>query len=211
MKHTIWLIDDHQLFRAGFKTLLHRLPEVVVDFEASNGVDFLNKLCESQPDLVFLDVAMPLMDGMEAATKALALYPELKIIVLSMYSDEVYSTRLAETGIKGYLLKSTDFKEVELAIEAVLGGELYFSQELMQQFLLHRNAARNSLTIDFTDRETEVLMEICNGLSSQEIAEKLFISKRTVEKHRANIMLKSGCANTASMVVYAIKHNILSI
>ena len=200
------------MFRAGFKTLLSRLGNLVVEREASNGAEFLDLLMVSQPDLVFLDIAMPQMDGNEAALKALAMFPDLKLIVLSMFGDQEYYSRLVEIGVKGYLLKSADFKEVEMAIESVLAGEYYFSQELMQQAMRQNGLMRNgSVPCDLSEREKEILLEICNGLSNQEVAEKLFISKRTVEKHRANLMLKTGCSNTASLVVYAIKNNFLRI
>ena len=200
------------MFRAGFKTLLSRLGNLVVEREASNGAEFLDLLMVSQPDLVFLDIAMPQMDGNEAALKALAMFPELKLIVLSMFGDQEYYSRLVEIGVKGYLLKSADFKEVEMAIESVLAGEYYFSQELMQQAMRQNGLMRNgSVPCDLSEREKEILLEICNGLSNQEVADKLFISKRTVEKHRANLMLKTGCSNTASLVVYAIKNNFLRI
>ena len=200
------------MFRAGFKTLLSRLGNLVVEREASNGAEFLDLLMVSQPDLVFLDIAMPQMDGNEAALKALAMFPDLKLIVLSMFGDQEYYSRLVEIGVKGYLLKSADFKEVEMAIESVLAGEYYFSQELMQQAMRQNGLMRNgSVPCDLSEREKEILLEICNGLSNQEVADKLFISKRTVEKHRANLMLKTGCSNTASLVVYAIKNNFLRI
>ena len=212
MQYKVWLVDDHQLFRAGFKTLLSRLGNLVVEREASNGAEFLDLLMVSQPDLVFLDIAMPQMDGNEAALKALAMFPDLKLVVLSMFGDQEYYSRLVEIGVKGYLLKSADFKEVEMAIESVLAGEYYFSQELMQQAMRQNGLMRNgSVPCDLSEREKEILLEICNGLSNQEVADKLFISKRTVEKHRANLMLKTGCSNTASLVVYAIKNNFLRI
>jgi len=212
MQYKVWLVDDHLLFRAGFKTLLSRLGNMVVEREASNGAEFLDLLMVSQPDLVFLDIAMPQMDGNEAALKALAMFPDLKLIVLSMFGDQEYYSRLVEIGVKGYLLKSADFKEVEMAIESVLAGEFYFSQELMQQAMRQNGLIRSgSASCDLSEREKEILLEICNGHSNQEVADKFFISKGTVEKHRANLMLKTGCSNTASLVVYAIKNNFLRI
>ena len=136
MQNKVWLVDDHQLFRAGFRTLLSHLDNIVVEHEFSNGSDFFDLLMVSQPDLVFLDIAMPQMDGNEAAMKALAMFPNLKIIVLSMFGDQEYYSRLVEIGVKGYLLKSADFKEVEMAIVSVLGGEFYFSQELLFNYLV---------------------------------------------------------------------------
>ncbi len=205
----IWLVDDHHLFRAGFKTLLCRLRDANVTFEASDGQEFIDHLVTARPDIVFMDIAMPKMDGVQATEEALARYPDLKIIILSMYGEKEYYTRLVDLGICGFLLKSCDFKEVEMAIEAVRNGEYYFSQELLQQMVFQNSSAQPDY--DLSQRERNILTEICNGESNQEIAERLFISKRTVEKHRANIMMKTGCGNTASLVVFAVKNGFYRI
>lgn len=205
----IWLVDDHHLFRAGFKTLLCRLRDANVTFEASNGQEFIDHLVTARPDIVFMDIAMPVMDGVQATEEALSRFPDLKIIILSMYGEKEYYTRLVDLGICGFLLKSCDFKEVEMAIEAVRNGEYYFSQELLQQMVFQSSASQPDY--DLSQRERDILVEICNGESNQEIADRLFISKRTVEKHRANIMMKTGCGNTASLVVFAVKNGFYRI
>ncbi len=205
----IWLVDDHHLFRAGFKTLLCRLRDANVTFEASNGQEFIDHLVTARPDIVFMDIAMPIMDGVQATEEALSRFPDLKIIILSMYGEKEYYTRLVDLGICGFLLKSCDFKEVEMAIEAVRNGEYYFSQELLQQMVFQSSASQPDY--DLSQRERDILVEICNGESNQEIADRLFISKRTVEKHRANIMMKTGCGNTASLVVFAVKNGFYRI
>ncbi len=205
----IWLVDDHHLFRAGFKTLLCRLRDANVTFEASNGQEFIDHLVTARPDIVFMDIAMPIMDGVQATEEALSRFPDIKIIILSMYGEKEYYTRLVDLGICGFLLKSCDFKEVEMAIEAVRNGEYYFSQELLQQMVFQSSASQPDY--DLSQRERDILVEICNGESNQEIADRLFISKRTVEKHRANIMMKTGCGNTASLVVFAVKNGFYRI
>ena len=205
----IWLVDDHHLFRAGFKTLLCRLRDANVTFEASNGQEFVDHLVTARPDIVFMDIAMPVMDGVQATEEALLRFPDLKIIILSMYGEKEYYTRLVDLGICGFLLKSCDFKEVEMAIEAVRNGDYYFSQELLQQMVFQSSASQPDY--DLSQRERDILVEICNGESNQEIADRLFISKRTVEKHRANIMMKTGCGNTASLVVFAVKNGFYRI
>lgn len=206
----IWLIDDHQLFRAGFRTLLNRLPFVNVTYEASDGAEFLAHLNIEKPDMVFLDISMPHVDGVTATQEALALDPDLKIVILSMFGEREYYTKLVDLGVRGFLLKSCDFKEIEMAIDAISGGELYFSQELLQQIAFNPTTSSQPYD-DISEREQEVLTEICNGLSNQEISEKLFISKRTVEKHRASLIVKTGCANTAALVVFAVKHGLYTI
>ena len=205
----IWLVDDHQLFRAGFKTLLCRLRDANVTFEANDGQEFIDHLYVAKPDVVFMDIAMPNMDGVAATERALAQWPEIKIIILSMFGEKEYYAKLVDIGIRGFLLKSCDFKEVEMALEAVKNGDYYFSQELLQQMVFQ--SSQGQPDNELSQREKDVLTQICNGDSNQEIAEKLFISKRTVEKHRANIMMKTGCGNTASLVVFAVKNGLYKI
>lgn len=205
----IWLVDDHQLFRAGFRTLLSRLSNVNVSFEASDGAAFLDHLNVEKPDLVFLDISMPKVDGLSATQQALQSDPDLKIVILSMFGEKEYYTKLVEMGIKGFLLKSCDFQEVELAIDTIRGGDLYFSRELLDQ--MAKSSANKPAKDLLSDREMDVLVEICGGSSNQDIADKLFISKRTVEKHRASLMMKTGCSNTASLVIYAVKNGLYTV
>ena len=208
-KLNIWLVEDNPFFRTGIKTLLQRLPDVTVTFEAADGQEFLNQLRLDQPDLVFLDIAMPNVDGVQATQEAMQLFPNLKIIIFSMYGEKEYYTQLVDLGISGFLLKNCDFKEVEMAIATVRSGEYYFSQELLQQMVFQSSASQPDY--DLSSREKDILTEICNGKSNQEIADELFISKRTVEKHRANLMIKTGCGNTATLVVFAIKNGLYKI
>ena len=156
---------------------------------------------------------MPDMDGAETTRRALAERPDLRIVTLSMYGDEHYYTRMMESGASGFLLKDSDIEEVYSAVEVTMAGDSYFSSALLGT--LTRNMSM--LTVDEPDedqlsnREVEILVEVCRGLSNQEIADKLFISKRTVDKHRANIMEKTGCKNTANLVVYAIKNHLVDL
>jgi DNA-binding NarL/FixJ family response regulator len=156
---------------------------------------------------------MPKMDGIEASRRALEKTPDLKIITLSMYGDQEYYTKMVELGVRGFVLKDSELQEVDEAIRTVCEGGNYFSEQLLRGLVVARKG--NSLEANkddaLSDRELEVLIEICQGLSNSEIADKLFISKRTVEKHRANILLKSGCKNTASLVVFAIRNHLVEI
>ena len=157
--------------------------------------------------------SMPGMDGAETTRRALAERPDLRIVTLSMYGDEHYYTRMMESGASGFLLKDSDIEEVYSAVEVTMAGDSYFSSALLGT--LTRNMSM--LAVDEPDedqlsnREVEILVEVCRGLSNQEIADKLFISKRTVDKHRANIMEKTGCKNTANLVVYAIKNHLVDL
>ena len=212
-KINIFLVDDHTLFRNGLKGLLGLNDSFNVVGEAADGREFIAKLPDSGGEVVLMDIDMPGMNGLEATAKALEILPSLKVITLSMYGDEEYYFRMVEAGAKGFLLKNSEINEVTAAIETVADGGSWFSQELLQGLVANMKAATHSEEPDegLSARELEVLPLICQGMSNQEIADKLFISKRTVDKHRANILLKTGCKNTASLVVYAIKNSLVEI
>lgn len=207
----IALVDDHTLFRNGLRGLLERRTGYRVVGEAGGGEEFLAMLDTLEPDVVFMDFAMPGIDGAQTTERALAKRPELKIITLSMYGEESYYSRMVEAGARGFLLKDSDIGDVIEAIETVAAGGTYFSPQLLSS-LAGRMRTREAIADEpLSSREREILVAVCRGLSNQEIAEELFISKRTVDKHRANILEKTGCKNTASLVVYAIRNRIVEI
>lgn len=207
----ILLVDDHTLFRTGLKMLLDTLPGYTVTGEASNGYEFLNLIRRNQYDIVFLDIEMPEISGIEAAKRAIEIDPELKIITLSMYGDEEYYDQMLNAGAKGFLLKNSNLQEVKAAIDTVMEGGNYFSQELMQNLLKNYKLTKEQkgTESELSEREVEILLLISEGLSNQEIGDKLYISKRTVEKHRANILDKTNCKNTAGLIMYAIKNQLI--
>ena len=215
----IALVDDHSLFRKGLKVLLSSRKDFSIVADVGSGEEFLEVLMQAQPDVVFMDYAMPQMNGAETTRRALEMSPDLKIITLSMFGDNAYYSDMMSSGAKGFLLKDSEFAEVVEAVETVSAGGTYFSASLLES-LSHSMRSRSvtsNVSSDIaeddrlSDREVEVLVAICQGLSTQEIADKLFISKRTVDKHRANILEKSGCKNTASLVVYAIRNGFVQI
>jgi DNA-binding NarL/FixJ family response regulator len=161
-----------------------------------------------------MDISMPGIDGAETTSRALALRPDLRVITLSMFGDDHYYTRMVESGASGFLLKDSDIEEVYAAVDAVVAGDNYFSA-ILYGSLVHNMTRIEATKVDdedsLSEREIEILVEVCAGLSNQEIADKLFISKRTVDKHRANILEKTGCKNTANLVVYAIKNRLVEI
>lgn len=213
----IALVDDHSLFRRGMKMLLSSQADFEVVMEAGSGEEFLQAQAESKVDLVFMDYSMPGINGAETTERALEVDPELKVISLSMFGDNAYYSKMVESGAKGFLLKDSEFDEVLLAVRTVCEGGTYFSPQLMESISFAMTSYPYSVGGDIaeedrlSEREVEILVGICQGLSTQEIADKLYISKRTVDKHRANILEKSGSKNTASLVVYAIKHGLVEV
>ena len=212
----IALVDDHTLFRRGMKLLLSSRPDFEVVAEAGSGEEFLSQPQALEADVVFMDYAMPGLNGAETSERALAQNPELKVIALSMYGDNAYYTRMMECGAKGFLLKDSEFDEVIEAVNTVYEGGSFFSPSLFASFAHSIKLATvppPAIADEdrLSEREIEILAGICRGQSTQEIADELFISKRTVDKHRANILEKSGCKNTASLVVYAIKHRLVEL
>jgi DNA-binding NarL/FixJ family response regulator len=214
-KLKIYLVDDHALFREGLKFLLSGLDFIEEIYEAENGEQFISGLKKNPADIALLDIEMPLMNGIEAAKFALKLFPEMKIIALSMYSEENYYVSMIEAGASGFLLKNSNFSEVKKAISDVREGRNYFSPEIVQSIITHFSNERalsvKSENADITNREIEILRYICMGLSNAEIAEKLSISKRTVDKHRENLLLKTQSGNTAGLVIFAVKHGYFEI
>ena len=211
-KLKIYLVDDHALFMEGIHFLLSSVDFVGEIFEAASGQEFLEGLQLHPVDLVLLDIAMPGMNGIDTAREARRICPELKMIALSMYADEQYYTGMIEAGADGFLLKNSSFSVLKRAIAEVASGKNYFSQEIVQALVrnINREPEANSSPA-LTDREIEVLKLICSGLSNVEIAEKLELSRRTVDKHRQNLLEKSQSKNTVALVLYAIKNGYYNI
>ncbi len=210
----LYLVDDHLIFREGLRNLIEVEDIGKVVGEAGNGKDFIENFEDISPDLVLMDISMPIMDGIEATKQAIEKRPDLKVMALSMNGDEEYYYKMIEAGVKGFLLKDSGIREMEKGIKAVLEGDSYFSNELLRRIItnigkpLEKKATGKSL---LSAREMEVLVEICNGLTNEEIAEKLFISAQTVKGHRSNLLSKTSCKNSASLVMYAIKNELVEL
>ncbi|HJZ39202.1 MAG TPA: response regulator transcription factor [Bacteroidales bacterium] len=212
-KLNILIVDDHKLFREGLKLLLKNLEEIGEVWEASDGDVFLNMIKTMHPDVVLMDIEMPRINGIEATTKALEQYPEMKIMALSMFGDEEYFQKMVDAGVCGFLLKNSDFSEVRKAILNVAQGNNYFTEEILYKLVnrFRTRPAHVEQPVTLSDREQEILLLICKGLSNQEIAEQLFISKRTVDHHRASLLTKTDTRNAASLVIYAIRHKLIEV
>lgn len=211
----ICLVDDHKIVREGLKSLLiqEKIAKSIV--EADNGLEFLQLLEYHKFDLVLMDISMPVMNGMDATKLAIEKYPDIKVLVLTMYDDQKYYSRLIEIGAKGFILKTSGKRELEHAIKTVLDNENYFSSKLLQNMILKSKQEKESLkskhNIEFTEREMEVLELLCSGFSTTEIAEKLYLSARTVETHRSNLLGKTNTKNTVNLVMFAIKNKIINL
>lgn len=211
-KIRVALADDHQLFRNGLRILLGGFSEFEISAEASNGIELLKELENSPSDIVLMDISMPEMDGIEATARLTRQMPATRVIALSMYGEEEYYYRMVDAGAKGFILKDSDISEVHDAIIAVHKGGNFFSQELLYHVIKRiKNREQEVKSSSLSKREKEILLKICEGLSNHEIADALFISKRTVDKHRANLLAKTGSKNTASLILYAIKNRLIEI
>lgn len=201
----IALVDDHTLFRNGLKGLLQTNPNYDIVGEFSDGSQFIAALPNLDVDIVLMDISMPNMDGKTATKLALRQLPELKIIALTMFSERQYIEQMADAGVVGFLNKDSDIKTVFQAIDTLVAGDTFFPDgvEVAQSTENDPDA--------LTERELAVLTAICQGLSTPQIADLLSISRRTVDAHRARILEKTGCNNTASLVAHAIKMNLVEI
>ncbi len=212
-KIKILVVDDHELFRKGVIMVLTKMEDVEVIGEAKNGKEFLSMLNSHKPDIVFIDIKMPLMNGIEATAEAVNRFPFLKIIALSMFGEEEYLHKMINAGAKGFLLKNSSISEIERAIRLVSEGKNCYSDDLLGYFTdkFIDNKPKDDDAIKLTRRELEVLSLVAQGLSNNEIADKLFISKRTVDGHKANLIQKTGSKNVVDLLIYSIKNNIVSI
>lgn len=211
---TMIIVDDHLIFQQGLKAMIVAENIATVIGEASNGKEFLEILVNTKPDLVLMDIDMPQMNGIEATKKAIELIPDIKIIALTMFSDEDYYYRMIDIGVKGFILKSAGINELEKAVHDVMLGESYFSNELLRNIIKNFSRKSENKQSDInklTEREIEILKEICQGNTTDEIAKKLNISPKTVKSHRSNLLEKTSCKNTPSLMLFAIKHKIISL
>ena len=214
VKPKIIIVDDHLIFRQGLTSIITSENIATVVGEASNGIEFIELISKMKPDIVLMDIDMPHMNGLDATEKAIKLIPELKIIVFSMFSDEEYYHKMIERGVKGFILKTSGINELESAIHEVMKGESYFSNELLRKIISNfeqQNNNEQSKKEILSEREIEVLQQICLGLSTDEIGKKLFISPKTVKTHKSNLLAKTISKNTPALILYAIKNKIVEI
>jgi DNA-binding NarL/FixJ family response regulator len=210
-KLKIAIVDDHEMFRSGVKLILSQIEEWEVVIEAVNGLDFLKELEFVVPDVILMDISMPVLNGYDTTVSALKKYPDLNIIILTMLSDEQYYLKMIEAGVKGFIQKKTGVDELFRSIEEVAKGNNYFAQDLLKSMVLKINNKDIDNKIQLTNREKEVLHLICNGYTNKEISEKICLGVKSIEKYRNNLIQKTGVKNSAHLVMFAIKNNLINI
>lgn len=208
----ILIADDHKIIVDGLKSLLAGEEDIQVVAEVDNGSKAIKIIEEQKIDVAVMDIAMPVMTGLEATAKIKQIAPQVKIIVLTMYEDEQYFNKIMELGASGYILKNTGHDELVRAIHKVHQGDNYFSQEIVSKQIMRKfkPGAKDLLQeTQLTKREVEVLKLISEEYKNHEIADKLFLSIRTVDTHRRNLLQKLNVKNTAGLVKYAIAKGII--
>ena len=214
---TIAIADDQMLFRRGMAAIINSFDDMMVVCETDNGRKLLTFLetTTQKTDVILMDLSMPELNGIDTMKIIHEKYPDQKVIILSIHNEEKFVVYLIELGANAYLFKNAEPEDVENAIRGVVEKGFYFSESLMLTFQKRLNnkkthvSVHDNIPITLTIREIEVMNLICQELTAQEIAEKLFISVRTVDGHRNNLLEKTGARNTAGLVIFAIKNNLV--
>ena len=210
----VGIADDHKIFRKGVILSLRQYTNISFIFEAENGEDLIEKLQIEQPDLVLLDLRMPGKDGIETTKEISRKYPDVKVLILTMYEDERFVSHLMENGANGYLLKNADPAEIKKAIMEVMVRGFYLNN-FVNRVLLKKSANKTKAIpslnseIVMSDKEKEVVRLLCMEYTAAEIAQKMEISPRTVESIKDRLMERFGLKNTAGLVFFAVKNNMI--
>lgn len=214
-KIRVLIVDDHQLVRDAIRMYLQAMREAEVVGEASDGDQVLEFLQQESVDVILLDINLPDLDGIEVATQVKKQWPQVHILALTMLQETQYVRQMLRTGAEGYLLKSCTQEDLIEAIRTIARGETYFGKDIMKTVMHAMTPKARYLSprftpVELTKRELEVLALITQELSNQEIAERLYISVRTVEVHKRNLIEKTGSKNIVGLVLYAIEHGLVS-
>lgn len=207
------VVDDQLLFRRGIISLIKEFEEIDVVIEAGNGKELIEGIKKRKPHIVLLDLQMPVMDGIETTAYLSEKYPDVKILILTMHDDDEFILHLIEKGANGFLLKNNSIDIVIDAIYSIVENGYYFNDRISKTMIkgLVRSKKIKPVfqSVSLSDREIEVIMLICKEYTNKEISERLCISIRTVENHRDKILEKTGARNTAGIVMFALKNNLL--
>jgi len=203
MRDTIKIIlaDDHRIFRKGLKSLLSEKENIEVLAEADNGDEALEAARKYKPEIVIMDIAMPKMDGIEATRQIRDRFPDTEVVILSMHAKKAYIDQVLKAGAKGYVLKDSDEENLLSAINTVHNGGYYLDSPIADQVL----------SAPLSEREREVLRLLAEGHSNQEVADTLYISRKTVENHRANIVRKTGIQGQVGLTKYAARIGLIDL
>jgi NarL family two-component system response regulator LiaR len=211
-KIKVMIVDDHGIVRQGLRTYLDLLEDITIVAEAENGLDALEKVKQFNPDIVLMDLVMPEMDGIEATQKISGSYPDVKVIVLTSFTEDEKVFSAIKAGAVGYLLKDISPPDLAKAIQAVHKGETHLhpdiTRKLMNQFVSPKSESETTPD-DLTPREMEVLQLVAHGLSNKELAKKLTISAKTVKTHLSSIFSKLHVSDRTQAAIYALKHNLV--
>lgn len=215
IKPTVIIVEDNELLRDGIQSIIQHSGCAEVLATASNGLEYLELLKKNKPDLVLMDIEMPVMDGIEATSLSISKFPDLKILAISMHTEQSYYAQMLEAGARGYVLKSTNKEELIKAVQDVANDKLYFSNELLNDIIVDFKNTHCIINkeeeLQFSNREIEIIDLMCKGYSTIEISERICLSNKTVENYRVKLLNKTGCKNSVSLAVYAIKNNLVSI
>lgn len=215
-KIRLGIADDHKIFRNGLKATMEDYPGFELVVEASNGKQLIAQLGDVTPDVILMDIKMPEMDGIQATAAVKQRYPGIKVLALSMFNEDKYIVDMMKAGASGYLLKNAEPEEIIDAITTVYQKDYYFNEHLsvtlIKQLAGSSQSGGNALSLaDFNEREIEILRLVCQEYSNQEIAEKVFLSVRTVEGYRARLFEKTRSKNLVGLVIFAVKTGIISV
>jgi DNA-binding NarL/FixJ family response regulator len=212
-KIRVIIADDHEIFRKGLKLILSRLKYVNLVGEAENGKEVVEIIKKKNAEIILMDIEMPEMNGIDATRKILEIRPQVKIVALTMFNDEKYIEDMLDAGAKGFLLKNTTKQVLDRALRTIDEGNNYYSDELFSFFTkkIAGEKSQKDIELALTKREKEILQLICEGLNNEEIASRLSISERTVIGHKSNLLAKTNCKSTPSLISYSIKNKIVRL
>jgi DNA-binding NarL/FixJ family response regulator len=209
------IADDHKIFRNGLKATLEDCADLNLIIEASNGKELIGQLATRTPDVILMDIKMPEMDGMQTTALIHQNFKDIKVLALSMHNEDKYIVDMMKAGASGYLLKNAEPEEIIEAITTVHNKGFYFNEHLsvtlIKQLVGPGHDSAPQQNVELNDREIEVLKLVCQEYSNQEIADKIFLSVRTVEGYRARLFEKTGSKNLVGLVIFAIKNGIISV
>lgn len=210
----ILIVDDHPMFRKGLELSIKTISIVGKIVQAENGLQVLEMLEKEPVDVIFMDIKMPLLNGIETTKQVVKKYPQVKVIALSMFDDKDNILEMFKAGVSGYLLKNTNKAEIETAIKEVMEGSKYYSKEVsdvLLQRIINAETESSSYNNDnkLTEREIEVLKYVCMQMSTKEIADVMCLSDKTIEGHRIRLIQKTNSKNLAGLVMYAVDHGLV--